>query len=1117
VEGKSKQTNGIGMSEQQSGQQTEQSQEVFLGELRLGSGFMNASRLGVMSGVIFMGIFILLAQPILSTTGIRAPWTAVMASAVLVLSLLSVAELLGGSAGRGGTYNLVHETVGGPLAFLTGWALLAGSLALAAGLAHYFAELGVAQFKLEPRLTPWLALSVVILVVIFQVLQLLPRRRQQNLVVIALAVFFGLAVLFVLPQLRFSQSRSFGSVNLTPITLATAWLVCGYIAFEAMIASRQQLQQPARQFNRAMFALLGAAGGAFSLALLVMAGLGLGSGAESSNPWVPLGTSSIFPGWLMLGSILVALVMATNGCLMVAARQIHALSLEGALPSGFRRVWRGFPLPISLFALLAILATPLVLWGAQIWLINSAAALFLLGMTSLNGAAIYSQRAEPERRRPFAVPFAPLVPALAIAANLVLLRALPVQTWVGILIWLGTGLLYYLVYARHQQVAAQEGEVVFGRAGGQEQRRKHRILVPIGPNEDRHFILRMANTLAFALQGEVIPLQVIPVSDPLAIEEGQRIAHERNTLFRWSIRTAEDMGVPTYPITRLARSVPEGIIDTATEEACDLVLMSWPVKTSGQDISMGTVLSRVAREVTCDVVVVAYRPERANEHPKKREEDTQPRTIKKILVPTAGGPNAPLASQLALLLAGELDAKVGSVYVASPNASDEELQQGSERIEQTLAAMQEMATDLPALAENPDWMAEIEFEGQVIQASNVVDGIAAAGADYDLVFIGASEESLIDQVLFGNIPVRVASECPVPVVIVKRYRGLPRLWLRRSWNAIYEALPTLSQEQKIEVLREVHSGARPDVDFFVMIGLSALIATFGLLQNSTAVIIGAMLVAPLFSPIVAISLAIAQGNIRMLRLGIESAVKGLALAIGLATLLTLIIPVRTITPEISARITPSLLDLAVALVSGMAGAYAVARKDVATALPGVAIAAALVPPLGVVGIGLANGDLKVAGGGSLLFLINLIAIALAGAITFLMLGFQPGTRRSKELSLRRGLGTAVTLLVLVMVPLAVLFVQTLQASQRERIIRAAIGEALQKYPSVELVDSAEIEIDLVATGAQGESITLVTVPLYVMESLDSGLADQLSLELDEVEEQPVRIRLVSYPVLESRP
>ena len=100
----------------------------------------------------------------------------------------------------------------------------------------------------------------------------------------------------------------------------------------------------------------------------------------------------------------------------------------------------------------------------------------------------------------------------------------------------------------------------------------------------------------------------------------------------------------------------------------------------------------------------------------------------------------------------------------------------------------------------------------MISANNVVEGISEAGSEFDLVLIGASEESLIDQVLFGSIPEQVARECPAPVIIVKHYRGLPRLWLMRTWIAIFEALPTLSREEQIEVYRTIHRDARPDVD-----------------------------------------------------------------------------------------------------------------------------------------------------------------------------------------------------------------------------------------------------------------------------------------------------------------
>jgi len=363
-------------------------------------------------------------------------------------------------------------------------------------------------------------------------------------------------------------------------------------------------------------------------------------------------------------------------------------------------------------------------------------------------------------------------------------------------------------------------------------------------------------------------------------------------------------------------------------------------------------------------------------------------------------------------------------------------------------------------------------------------------------------------VLFGNVPEQIARACPSPVVIVKRYRGLPRFWLQRTWDALYAAVPTLSSEEQIEVYKEVRRGARPDVDFFVMMGLSAIIATFGLLQNSTAVIIGAMLVAPLFTPILALSLAIVEGDVRLLRLAVEAALKGIVLAIGLAVLLTFASLLRVMPaniPEVVARSKPNLFDLAVALASGAAGAYAIARKDVAAALPGVAIAAALVPPLAVVGTGLAAGDLRIAGGGGLLFATNLTAITLAGAVTLLLLGFRPAHRGEREVRLRVGLAATMVLLVLITLPLALVFVRSVNASRTQHAIQLSLTREIEAMRDLEL---ASFDFQERGTGVE------VEVTVYARETITPALARQLSDRLSEDIRRPVQLRVLAIPITE---
>jgi uncharacterized hydrophobic protein (TIGR00271 family) len=384
-----------------------------------------------------------------------------------------------------------------------------------------------------------------------------------------------------------------------------------------------------------------------------------------------------------------------------------------------------------------------------------------------------------------------------------------------------------------------------------------------------------------------------------------------------------------------------------------------------------------------------------------------------------------------------------------------------------------------------------------------VEGIIEATNSQDLVFVGASEESFIDQILFGNIAREIAAACTRPVVMVKHFRGLPRFWLQRFWNAIYGALPTLSGQEQLDIYKGVRRGARPDVDFFVMMGLSATIATLGLMQGSTAVIIGSMLVAPLFSPILALSLGIAQGDIRMIRIAIESTIKGVALAIGMAFLVASLSPLKVVTYEIDLRTAPNLFDLAIALAAGAAGAYAVARKDVSTSLPGVAIAAALVPPLGVVGFGLAVRDIQIAGGGWLLVITNLIAITLCGSVVLLLLGFRPTRRRERAARLRVGLLATSLLLVVISVPLALVFIDSIQESSIRSQIENTVQSSLAGYESVELV---EIDFSHEAEGL------LVTLTVESARETNDALGDRLLEALAEDLDTHVRLELTTIQV-----
>ena len=176
-----------------------------------------------------------------------------------------------------------------------------------------------------------------------------------------------------------------------------------------------------------------------------------------------------------------------------------------------------------------------------------------------------------------------------------------------------------------------------------------------------------------------------------------------------------------------------------------------------------------------------------------------------------------------------------------------------------------------------------------------------------------------------------------------------------------------------------------NADFMIMQGMAAAIASLGLLQDSPAVVIGAMLVAPLMTPIVAMGLGHAQANIRLIQIASRTVLRGFTTAFVIGVLIGWLM-CDAPTAEMESRGLPNFRDLIIALASGVAAAYALGRPNLLSALPGVAIAAALVPPIATAGMAAALAEWRLAGGALLLFTTNIIAIVLGTTLTFWAIG-----------------------------------------------------------------------------------------------------------------------------------
>ncbi len=218
--------------------------------------------------------------------------------------------------------------------------------------------------------------------------------------------------------------------------------------------------------------------------------------------------------------------------------------------------------------------------------------------------------------------------------------------------------------------------------------------------------------------------------------------------------------------------------------------------------------------------------------------------------------------------------------------------------------------------------------------------------------------------------------------------------------------------------------------------LSTLLGAFGIFANSTPVVIGAMILAPLMSPIISLSMATLRQDKKLGLQSVRTIGAGLLAGFICAMLVTWITPLNNPNAEILSRIRPNLLDLGIAVVSGIAGAYAHAREEVAKTLAGVAIAVALVPPLAVSGIGLAWLDMEIFFGALLLLLTNLAGMVLAGALTFLFLGYSPFKLAKK------GLVISFVFVITLSLPLAISFKRMLA---EHRIVEQVEGIHFDEY------------------------------------------------------------------------
>lgn len=269
------------------------------------------------------------------------------------------------------------------------------------------------------------------------------------------------------------------------------------------------------------------------------------------------------------------------------------------------------------------------------------------------------------------------------------------------------------------------------------------------------------------------------------------------------------------------------------------------------------------------------------------------------------------------------------------------------------------------------------------------------------------------------------------LTILQKVAFFIKKWLRKQASSVNHK----------DLITDVYKDIGISPGYFATLTLANLIALNGLIQNSAAVIIGAMLISPLMGPILSFGFAFITGDRLIWKKSIEKITMSVALTIAVAAVVTYLSPLKDITNEIISRTRPNLYDLIIAFLAGTAGAMAICtKKNYLTIVPGVAIATAVIPPLSVSGFGLGIWNWKILGGGFFLFFTNFVAVIISTIIVFYIYGFKPSTISENNISaLKKRIAYLAVILLVISIPL----IYTLQISISEVKLRSDINEALK--------------------------------------------------------------------------
>ncbi len=547
------------------------------------------------------------------------------------------------------------------------------------------------------------------------------------------------------------------------VVLAMGLTFIAFEGYEIIAQSGEEVENPERNVPRAIFLAIAIV----VIIYLLVAFVSIGALVQNSGDpnWMFLGhyreramiwtAKAIMPygALIMILGGLASTMSAMNATIYSSSRVSFAMGRERDLPAIFGRIHRHNKTPHWAIWLSGIL----IIFMAVLLPIEDVAAgasiTFLLLFLTVNLTLIRLRKTKPDLSRPFHAPLVPWLQYLAIIVQVglaVTLVQLSLIAWEATIVWLLLGVLVYRKYGGAEEAIKTADTILLEETIAT---REYSVMVPVANESHVHQLARLGALLAKANDGELFALHVVRVPQQVGLSDGRTFLRQGRPLLEEVISVGQHYDVPVHTMLRLGRNIAESIISAARERNADLILLGWPDHMSSRNHAFGNIVDLIGKTPPCDLAVVRF------------HHDRLPR---RILIPTAGGTSAHLALRLAVSEADAIEQSEGTfpeivILNLMPAGTDAKALE-----ERRLTLMKELD------------LAHLPIKLKIKPVGDVVQGIVNESAHFDQVIVGASEEGLLEQSLFGSIPQKVAKEAPTTVIMVKQYNPVKfslRRWL----------------------------------------------------------------------------------------------------------------------------------------------------------------------------------------------------------------------------------------------------------------------------------------------------------------------------------------------------